>query len=256
MHFYRRLYGFLLSSRYKVKIEGEDILSSDYAKIILPNHISHIDPQLMSIAIYKYTDFVPVVAERFFKIPVIKFFLRRLKAIKVCDFKNGKKDLDLLKNINTQVIAALNNKKSAMIFPSGQLSSGGLERVYNKQSAYSVVSQLPDNVKVVGVRIRGLWGSMWSKAWNGKRPIFLQTYIIGLVYFVANLFIFCPKRKITLEFVDITEQAKLKAQSDRKTFNLFLEEFYNPNGPEKPTFVRHLFYFPRIKSKVKTNIAG
>ena len=250
-------YRFVLSRRYNVKIEGLDILSSPSAKLILPNHISHIDPQIMAIETYRRTDFVPIVAERFFKVPIVKYFLRKFNAVKVSDFKKGRGNINLLKMINTQLIDALKNNKSAMIFPSGQLSTNGIERIYNKQSAYSVVGKLPDNVMVVGVRIRGLWGSMWSKAWNGKRPVFLSTYFLSIVYFFANLIFFCPKRNVTLEFVDITKEAKLKAKSDRKTFNLFLEGFYNANGPEKPTFIRHLFFFPRIKSTVASKqVAG
>lgn len=251
MQHYRLFYKFILSRRYNIEIIGSDVLKSDAAKLILPNHISHIDPQIMTVEIYKYTDFVPLTAERFFKVPVVKFFLRRLHAIKISDFKKGKRDPDLLNKINSQLLEALKQKKSAVIFPSGQLSSGGIERIYNKQSAYSVVSLLPDNVSVVGVKIKGLWGSMWSKAWNGKRPVFLSTYLIGILYFFANLIFLIPKRKVTIEFVDLTKMAKEKAKQDRKTFNLFLEDFYNADGPEEPTFVRHLFYFPRIKNKAK-----
>jgi len=250
MEIYRSFYSFILTRRYKITYKGAEIMESSSPKLILPNHISHIDPQIMSVVTYKYTDFVPVVAERFFKIPVVKFFLKNLHAIKVSEFKNGSKDIELLKNINTQLIDAISNNKSGLIFPSGQLSSGGVERLFNKQSTFAVVSKLPEQAQVIGVRITGLWGSMWSKAWNGKRPVFLSTYLMGILYFFANLIFLCPKRKVTLEFVDITKDAKQKAQTDRKTFNLFLENFYNENGPEKPTFVRHLFFFPRIKNKV------
>ncbi|MDA3890694.1 MAG: lysophospholipid acyltransferase family protein [Salinivirgaceae bacterium] len=253
MHGYRIFYKFILSRRYNIELKGVDVLDSESTNLILPNHVSHIDPQIMTVEIYKHTDFVPLVAERFFKIPIIKFFLRRLHAVKIPEFKNGSKDSGILTRINTQIIEALKNNKSAMIFPSGQLSSDGIERILNKQSSFSVVSLLPDNVKVIGVRITGLWGSMFSKAWNGKRPIFLSTFLLGIVYFFANLIFFCPKRKVTVEFIDISEEAKLKAKSDRKTFNKFLENFYNENGPEKPTFIRHLFFFPRIKNKIVKN---
>lgn len=43
---------------------------------------------------------------------------------------------------------------------------------------------------------------------------------------------------------------KAKAKKDRKEFNNYMEEFYNASGAEEPTFVRHLFYFPRIKNKL------
>lgn len=251
LNFLRIFYKTILLSIYKVTIKANDILASEYPKLILVNHVSHVDPQLMSICIYKHTEFVPVVAEGFFKIPVIKYFLRKFDAVKVPSLKNAKGNPELFKNIDIQILKALNNDKSALIFPAGQLSLGGLEKIGNKQSAFSIASQIPDKAKIIGVRITGLYGSIWSTAWNGKRPEFFSTYLLGIIYFFANFFFFCPRRKVTIEFVDITEKAKEKAQIDRKDFNSFLEEFYNENGPEKPIFIRHLFYFPRIRNKVR-----
>lgn len=250
MHFYRLLYRLILSAKYKFVILGEDVIDNQYPKLFLPNHISHIDPQIMAIEIYKHADFVPLVAERFFKIPIIKFFLRNLHAIKIPDFTKGSRDPNLMQKITAQLLAAFENNKSALIFPSGQLSSGGVERIYNKQSAHSVVSIMPEKARVIGVRITGMWGSMWSKAWNGRRPVFLKTFLIAIVYYFANLVVLNPKRTITIEFVDITRPAKEKAKEGRKNFNLFLESFYNENGPENPTFIRHLFFFPKVKRKV------
>jgi 1-acyl-sn-glycerol-3-phosphate acyltransferase len=247
MELYRKIYKRILACRYKVHIHGAESLGSECPKLILPNHISHMDPQLMSIYTYEYTDFVPVVAAGFFKIPIIKYFLKNLNAIKVGDFKKG----NFIENVKTQLLQAMEEKKSAMIFPSGQLSTDGIERIYNKQSTHSIVNVLPDNALILGVRIKGLYGSIWSTAWNGKRPEFFSTYLISVIYFFANLIFFAPKRKVILEFVDITEEAKRAAKKDRKSFNSYLENFYNENGPEKAVFIRHLFYFPRIRNTVK-----
>jgi 1-acyl-sn-glycerol-3-phosphate acyltransferase len=250
LEFYIRLYKFILSRRYRIHLQGADILKSPEPKIILPNHISHIDPQLISIITHEYTDFVPLVAERFFKVPVVKYFLRHLYAVKVPDLKKGRENIHLMRSINSDLLNVLKNNKSVVIFPAGQLSSGSIEKIHNKQSAFSLVASSPENVKVIGVRIRGMWGSMWSKAWNGKRPVFLSTYLLNIVLFFANLIFLCPKRKVFFTFVDITREARIRAQTDRKNFNLFLEEFYNEAGPEPPTFIRHLFFFPRIKNKL------
>lgn len=248
--FLRKFYKLLLTRRYKIIIKGKDVLSSKYPKLILPNHVSHMDPQLISIIIHENTDFVPVVAGGFFKVPIVKYFLRKLSAIKVPNLKKDKRDPEILNFINAELLSAFENNKSALIFPAGQLSLNGLEKIRGKQSAYSIASRLPDGVKIVGVRIIGLYGSIWSSAWNGKRPEFFSTFLKAIIYFFANLIFFCPRRTVTFEFVDITEEAKQKASIDRKEFNTYMENFYNADGPEKPNFVRHLFYFPRIKNKV------
>jgi long-chain-fatty-acid--[acyl-carrier-protein] ligase len=209
-----------------------------------------MDPQLISIIIHEHTDFVPVVAGAFFKVPIVKYFLRKLHAVKVPNLKKGNRDTEVLERINKEILAAFEMNKSALIFPAGHISIGGLEKIAGKQGAYSIASLLPEKAKIIGVKITGLYGSIWSSAWNGKRPEFFSTFLKAIIYFFANLIFFCPRRAVTFEFIDITEEAKQKASIDRKAFNTYMEDFYNADGPEKPNFVRHLFYFPRIKNKV------
>ena len=242
-HFYR----FILSRRYATEIKGIELFESGKGKLILPNHQSHMDPQIMSIELYNHGGVVPVVTERFYKIPVIRYFLKKWNAVSVSDLNGGNRDPKILETISTKVSAALSEGKNVIIFPSGKLAESGLEAITNKQSAYTIVKNLPDNTQVIGVRVSGLWGSMWSKAWNGKQPNFFKTFIKGIGLLLANLIFLAPRRKVQIEFIDITDQAKLQAQTDRKTFNTFLENFYNVRGNEKPHFVRHFFFLPRLR---------
>jgi 1-acyl-sn-glycerol-3-phosphate acyltransferase len=241
------LYNFALIRRYSIRIKGEEILETAGAKLILPNHPSYIDAQLIAVVISMHRAIVPVVSEKFLKIPVISYFLRKWNAIAVSDLASGKRDPDVLKKILAQVKEALDRDESVVIYPAGHISQTPIEKIPNKQSAYLVVSVLPDNARVIGVRISGLWGSMWSVAWRGDRPNFVFTFLKGIFYFFANFIFFSPKRPVAFEFVDITEDAKLKAKSDRSSFNSYLEEFYNINGPEKASYIKHIFYFPQSK---------
>jgi len=254
MRFYRVFYKFILSRRYKVTITGIDLVKAEGAKIILPNHQSHIDPQIIAIECYKYSDVVPVVSERFFKIPIVKFFLRKWNAVSVSDFRAGNRDPNVLKNIFSKVILALENGKTVIIYPSGQLQETGIEKIKNKQAAYAIVSDMPEGTKVLGLRIRGLWGSSFSTAWNGTKPAFLKVFLKGIFYFFSNLIFLSPKRKVTLEFVDITEDAKKHALQDRSTYNTFLEEFYNFDGMQQPYYVKHFFFLPKSKRKTPKSL--
>ena len=96
---------------------------------------------------------------------------------------------------------------------------------------------------------------MFSQAWDGTRPAFLPAYLKAIFYFFTNLIFFCPKRDVTLEFVDITEEAKKQSLNDRRTFNNFLEEFYNYNGIQEPAYIKHFFFFPKSKRKLPESIA-
>lgn len=254
MRFYRVFYKFVLSRRYRVNIEGLDLIKTPNGKLILPNHVSHVDPQMLAVEIYKYAWVVPVVSERFFKIPVVGFFMRKWEAVPVADFRRGNKDPNVMKNIFAGVNDALAKGRNCIVYPSGELANGGFEKIKNKQAAHVIVSDLPEDAQVIGVRIKGLWGTMWSKAWSGKQPNFLKCYLKAIFYWFANFIFLCPKRNVTLEFVDITKNAKLQAQNGRKVFNEFLEDFYNANGEEDPVYIKHFFYFPRSKRKLPPNL--
>jgi len=109
---------------------------------------------------------------------------------------------------------------------------------------------------VIGLRINGLWGSTFSCAWNGKRPKFLTAFGKGIGYFFANLIFLSPKRDVNFEFIDITEETIKQAQNDRRTFNKYLEGFYNENGEQEPLYIKHFFFFPKSKRKAPKNIVS
>jgi len=250
------VYRFFLSLRYKVEITGLDVLKNKSAKLILPNHQALIDPQLIFAHLYKYLTVVPVVTEGFYKNPVLRIFFKAFNAVPVSDLSTGSRDVNVLNTIFVNVTKALKSGENVLLYPSGQISGQGYERIFNKQSACAVVKDLPENTQVIGIRIHGLWGSMWSRAWTGKAPDFFKTFLKGVFYIFANLIFFVPKRKITIELVDITADAKVKATGNRLIFNTFLEQFYNKHGEEPVNYLKHFFYAPKLKRKLPDKIIG
>ena len=95
----------------------------------------------------------------------------------------------------------------------------------NKQGAWQVCHQLPEGARVVGMRIRGLWGSMWSRAKTGRSPNFAWTYLKGIFYVLANLLFFVPRRDVTITFEDITDDAVRYAAGGTATVQSFFGEF-------------------------------
>jgi len=254
MKLYRIFFNFLITRRYRITIIGEELLKKEGGKLVLPNHQSHVDPQIIGIKFYKFVHIVPVVNESFFKIPVVSFFFKKWGAIPVAEFKKGNRDPNVLKNIFANVNKALAEGKAPILYPSGQLQDIGIETIKNKQGAYAVVANLDENSRVLGVRVKGLWGSTFSKAWTGEQPPFLPVFLKGIFYMFANLIFFCPKRDVSLEIVDITDEAIKQAKNDRKIFNTYLEKFYNVNGIEEPTYVKHFFFLPKRKRVLPENI--
>ncbi len=244
MKFLATLLRKLLSLRYKLVLQGEELLKKQGAKLFLPNHQALVDPQLLGSYLFRYENLVPVIAEEYYNLPLIQTICKKLHAVPVSDLTKGKRDLAVLKNIYNPVLEALSNGHNVLIYPSGQIANQGYERIFNKQSAYRITQDLPSNVSVIGVRIRGLWGSMWSKAatQNNQSPNFIWTLFKGFGYALANGFFFLPKRTVTLEFEDLTNMVKEKSTEDRKAFNQALEDFYNLHGEEELQRVPYFFW--------------
>ncbi|HSO86334.1 MAG TPA: AMP-binding protein [Draconibacterium sp.] len=246
----------MLRFRYKISIKGSEVLKNKYSVLFLPNHQALIDPVILLSQIYRFSTATPVVTEKYFDIPLVKWYFKRLGAVRVSDLETGSRDTQVLKLITRSVIKSLGRKKNIVIYPSGQIAGQGFEKIFNKKSACEIVKKLPEDAHVVGVRITGLWGSMWSKAWSGKSPNFFMQLLKGIFYVLANLLFFLPKRTVTIEFEDLTNVAKSKAVLGTKQFNLFLEDFYNLHREEPPLFLKHYFYSPELKKKLPDTIYG
>lgn len=232
----------LVRTRYKIVVRGEELFQQEAPFFILPNHPALVDPIILLGQIYRYVPVTPVMSEKYFDIPVVKSFFRGLGAVRVSDLENGSRDTQVLKTIVRSALKGFNRKANIVLYPGGQIAGQGYEKIFNKKSAWHITCKLPEEVEVIGVRITGLWGSMWSKAKTGKSPNFFLQLLKGLFFVLANLVFFVPKRTVTIEFENLTAEAKRIAQEGQKPFNTFLEEFYNKQGEEAPLFLKHFFY--------------
>ncbi len=251
------LYNWVLSLRYDIKLHGEELLHGGGPRLYLPNHQAEIDPQLLMSEIAKVHMASPMISANFYNIPVVNAFLRKLDAVPVSDLDEGVRDANVMDNIRKGAFQAFAKGHSILLYPGGQLVAQGYEKIFNKQSAYALIQEAPADVKVIGVRMQGLWGSMWSKAWKGYSPSFVFTYLKSIFFVFANLIFFLPKRTVEIEFYDITSEAKEKVKSlNRREFNAYLEEFYNKNGEEQARFIRYHFLCPKLKRKLPKGIKG
>jgi long-chain-fatty-acid--[acyl-carrier-protein] ligase len=232
----------LLRFRYRILIKGEDVIRTDAPVLYLPNHPAMIDPVILLSEIYRFSAAIPVISENYYDIPVAKWYFRSMGAVRVSDLEKGSRDTNVLQSITRAVYKGLRRNTNILIYPGGQLAAQGYEKILNKKSAYYIVKTIPGNVQIVGVRFTGLWGSMWSKAKTGKSPDFFLQLAKGFFYMLANLIFFVPKRTVCIEFEDITDIAKETVLLGQKTFNTFLEEFYNLHGEEPALFLKHFYY--------------
>ena len=90
-------FSFMLARRYKLIVKGENLLHIPGAKLLLQSHQSHIDPQLLGVFIARRNGLVPVISEKFLRIPILGAILRSLNAVAVSDLKHGNRDPNVLK---------------------------------------------------------------------------------------------------------------------------------------------------------------
>lgn len=239
----------LLRLRYRITLHGSEILSGNSPALYLPNHPALIDPVILLSQIYRFSTATPVISERYYNLPLARWYFRGIGAVSVSDLERGSRDTRVLQSITRSVYKGFRRKNSVLIYPAGQLTGQGCERILNKKSACHIVRTIPEDVQIVGVRITGLWGSMWSKAKTGKSPDFFVQLLKAAFYVLVNLLFFVPKRDVCIEFEEITAPARASASLGIQPFNSFLEDFYNRHGEEPALFRKHVFYWPQSRRK-------
>lgn len=232
----------LLRLRYKVQFKNTELLKMDKPRLYLPNHQALIDPIVLVSFVFPYDQLVPVLTSKYYDSFVANWFFKRWGAVRVSDLEKGSRNINVLDDILSGARQANTNNKSVVVYPSGQITRQARERIFNKKAAHALIGHLPSTTAIIGVKITGLWGSMWSAAKNGKSPNFSLAFLKGLLYVFLNLILFVPRRKITIEFVEISSQARKEARKGRKEFNAYLESLYNNTGDYKYHKVKYLFY--------------
>lgn len=256
LNLFVKTYRFFLNRRYNVTLSNIEILKSDKPILILPNHQAFIDPQILFSQIYEITKASPIVIDYVYNMPIIGHILRHINSIPVINFTQVKDRKKSLEKMHNNILERLKQGKNVVLYPSGQTQGQGYEVIFGKQSAHYLITNMPENTRVIGVRIRGLWGSVWSRAWSGTSVNLIFTFIRSIFYILANFVFFVPKRNVSLEFSDITILSKLKAKESIQSLNTFLESFYNINGIEKVTYIKHFFFMSKLKKKLPNSIIG
>ena len=112
-----------------------------------------------------------------------------------------------------------------LLYPSGHITADGRESLGNRQLAYNAISQLPDDVEVIAIRIRGLFGSMWSRSGGVQAPPFVRTLLKAI--FIWPVSLFRRRRLVRIYAENITQKAIGWSQKTRGEFDKMLEDWYN-----------------------------
>ena len=219
----------IFGRRYRVEIDGLAAIEQDKTYLVLPNHPAMVDPMLVVSELWR-VPLRPLADESFFHAGLVApKVLRTLGAVAVPDLRKHRSatGAKIARGLNDVVLNALADGKSIIFYPAGHIhTEAEREEIGTRQLAYNVCRELPPGVEVVGVRTRGLWGSIWSRAGRKDSPAFVPTLVksVLLWFFWAP---FVPCRRVTMHVENLTGLVREWSALPRLEFNRRLEAWYN-----------------------------
>ena len=201
---------FFFHWHYDIRVTGEELLRDEATHLVLPNHSAYIDPLILFSEEW-WLPICPLTDELFMRHWFYGHILRKADAIEVPDLNKSAMSREegaaAAAQLTRIVLDSLAAGKQLCFYPSGHVKTIDKEHIGNRRLAYEVCRELPDNVRVILCRMRGLETSRWSKLKPKKRKW---------------------RRTVTLHFEDHTEDVRTWAQTlDKRAFNEQLENWYN-----------------------------
>jgi len=230
--------------RYRIKVKGLENLDSKTLNrpggvLFLPNHpASFTDPVAISLALFHKYPIRPMITEYMYNLPIVNTLMRFVNALPVPNFTTSSNSLKKKKieAVTKSIIAGLKEKENFLIYPAGHLKDNSQEVIAGASAVHAIIQESHE-ANIVLVRIKGLWGSSFSRAFLGITPPLFPTILEGVKHVFKNLIFFTPRRKIIIEFYPAP--ADFPRNGTRLEMNKYLENWYNqPDGltPQKGDF--------------------
>lgn len=227
-----------LSRRYQIKNSGDIVFAPNKNYLIMPNHPAIVDPLILVSELHRRgMNICPLVDESFFSNGFVRHVLALFNSVRVPDFRRAnfrpflkvrpthKASLKRAKALSYSVLALLTAGENVLLYPSGHITADGRECLENRQLAFNVISQLPKGVEVIGVRIRGLFGSKWSRARGNPPPPFVKTLMKSILIWPFS--VFRRRRSVSIYAENMTAKVIEWSKLPRAGFNKKLEQWYN-----------------------------
>ena len=144
---------------YRVRPSGAENIPAEGPAIVVCNHVSYMDPLLLSASIRRPMRFV--MYYKIFQLPLLRFLFQHAKAIPIA---SAREDEQIMKDAFDKVDEELSKGNIVCIFP-----EGGITRDGEIQRFRPGIEKLIERraVPVVPVALRKLWGSWFSRRQSG-----------------------------------------------------------------------------------------
>jgi 1-acyl-sn-glycerol-3-phosphate acyltransferase len=145
----------LVSVVYRIRKQGEQRIPDKGPALIVSNHVSFVDALVLMAISPRPIRFV--MDRTIFKMPVLSWLFRQVKAIPIASFKD---DPAMVECAFARVSEALRDGQLVCIFPEGRITDSGAILPF-RRGVTRVLEK--DPVPVVPVALQGLWGSFFSR---------------------------------------------------------------------------------------------
>jgi hypothetical protein len=167
----------LIHSLYRVREQGLDNIPDEGPCVLVCNHVSYVDAVVIAACVRRPVRFV--MDHEIFRIPVLSFIFRAMRAIPIAP---ARVDPALKERAIGEARAALAAGEVVGIFPEGRLTTDGELNTF-RPGIQQIVSVVP--APVVPMALRGLWGSLFSHAYQGRALRRLRSAFSPIAFVVA-----------------------------------------------------------------------
>jgi len=150
----------LVHTFYRVEKQGLENIPESGPCIVVCNHVSYVDAVVMAACIRRPIRFV--MDHRIFRVPLLSFIFRTMRTIPIAP---AKEDAVMKERAFEEAARALANGEIVGIFPEGRLTESG-EMGSFRPGVEQMIATTP--VPVVPMALSGLWGSFFSRSFEGR----------------------------------------------------------------------------------------
>jgi 1-acyl-sn-glycerol-3-phosphate acyltransferase len=152
----------LVHTFYRIRLVHAERIPETGAAVLVCNHVSYVDAIVLAAASPRPIRFV--MDHRIFHTSFAGWLFRHTKAIPIAP---AHEDAALLERAYDACAAALEEGELVCIFPEGKLTRDGEINPF-RHGVMRIIERTP--VPVIPMALRGLWGSVFSRAADADRP--------------------------------------------------------------------------------------
>lgn len=152
----------LVHTIYRIRLVHPERIPDEGPAVLVCNHVSYVDALVIMAESPRPIRFV--MDHRIFRTPFAGWVFRHAKAIPIAP---AREDAALLQQAYDACASALAEGELVCIFPEGKLTQTGELNPF-RQGVHGIIQRTP--VPVVPMALRGLWGSVFSRAADARWP--------------------------------------------------------------------------------------